>query len=212
MLRLHLLRHAETEASREHRFCGARECALSSRGHEQVRRAAAYLAQQGDWRAIFTSPLERCRDMAGAVAAATGVPVTVDDGLREIDHGRWDGQREADVAAADPQAYAAYNQHPGVLGAPGGESGYQVAARALPVIEQIVGEYADGAVLVVSHKATLRIVTCALLSINIDLYRARIAHPVAASTVFEMRDSGPLLRILGDVSYLPPELRSSGGI
>jgi probable phosphoglycerate mutase len=73
-----------------------------------------------------------------------------------------------------------------------------VAARALPVIERIRAAHQAGEVLVVSHKATIRIIACALLGIDIDLYRARLALPVASFTTVEFRSSGPLLRRFGD--------------
>jgi len=108
----------------------------------------------------------------------------------EIDHGRWDGRSEAQIEAAEPEAFAAYNRHPDFCGAPGGETGYQVAARAMPVIEHVIDSHDEGDVLVVSHKGTIRIVVCALLGIGIGLYRARIAQPAASFTVFEIGPDG----------------------
>jgi len=212
MLTIHLVRHGETEASSEHRFCGVSECDLTERGRRQVEAVAERCAAKGDWRAVYTSPSGRCRLLADAVGTRAGVAVTVADGLHEIDHGAWDGRSEAQIQAEQPEAFAAYSRHPDVYGAPGGEIGYQVAARAMPVIEHIVETHDDGDVLVVSHKGTIRIVVCALLGIGIGLYRARIAQPVASFTVFEMGPDGPLLRRLGDVSHLPPELRVGTGV
>jgi len=212
MLTIHLVRHGETVASLEHRFCGVSECELTELGRRQVDAVVERCAAEGGWRAVYSSPSGRCRTLADAVGARVGVGVTVMDGLHEIDHGAWDGLSEAQVEAAEPVAYRAYNRHPDFFGAPGGEIGYQVAARAMPVIEHIIETRDDGDVLVVSHKGTIRIVVCALLGIGIGLYRARIAQPVASFTVFEMGPDGPLLRRLGDASHLPPELRVGTGI
>ena len=212
MLTIHLVRHGETVASLEHRFCGVTECELTDRGRMQVDAVAERCATEGDWQAVYSSPSGRCRLLADAVAARIGVTITLADGLHEIDHGQWDGRSEAQIEAAEPEAYAAYNRHPDFYGAPGGEIGYQVAARAMPVIEHIIDSHDDGDVLVVSHKGTIRIVVCALLGIGIGLYRARIAQPVASFTVFEMRSDGPLLRRLGDSSHLPKDLRVGSGV
>ena len=151
-----------------------------------------------DWSAVYSSPLSRCRAVAEAVAERLRIPLSVESDLLEIDHGRWDGRLEAEVRESEPQAYGDYASHPGIFAAPGGESGFQVAARALPVIEHIRAEHQAGEVLVVSHEATIRIITCALLGIDIDLYRARLALPVASFTTVEFRSSGPLLRRFGD--------------
>jgi broad specificity phosphatase PhoE len=212
VLTIHLVRHGETEASLQHRFCGVTECALTERGRRQAEAVVERCAAEGDWRAVYTSPSGRCRMLADAVGERVGVAVTVADGLHEIDHGAWDGRSEAQIEAEEPQAYAAYTRHPDFFGAPGGEIGYQVAARAMPVIQHIIETHDDGDVLVVSHKGTIRIVACALLGIGIGLYRARIAQPVASFTVFEMGPDGPLLRRLGDVAHLALDLRVGTGV
>ena len=212
MLTIHLIRHGETEASRDHRFCGMSDCRLSDLGRQQVAALTRHWSDNGDIRAVHTSPLSRCRVLAEAIAAHREVPVHVNEGLREIDHGSWDGRREDEVRETEPAAYEAYDGHPGMIAPHGGETGYQVAARALPVITRIMETHEDGDVLVVSHKAVIRIVACALLGIDIDLYRARLAQPVASVTSFDMRPGGPLLRRLGDLSHLPAELRTAGGV
>ena len=198
-LTLHLARHGETEAARDHRFCGSTDCELSELGRRQVGLVVARCRQLPGWSAVYSSPLRRCLRLAEAVGEAVGAPVTVADGLREIDHGSWDGRYEADVAREEPGAYRAYQAHPAAAGAPGGENGYQVAARALPVVLRIQEEHAGGRVLVVSHKATLRIIVCALLGIDLDRYRDRLSLPVASLTTIELKETGPLLVSLGEL-------------
>ena len=87
-----------------------------------------------------------------------------------------------------------------------------MAARAALVIERLRMQHADGGrVLVVSHKATLRILTCALLGMDVRLFRDRIAQPVAAVTRFDLKPSGAMLVLLGDASHLPADLRDAEG-
>jgi probable phosphoglycerate mutase len=198
LLTIHLVRHGETLATREHRLCGQSDCALSERGRRQSAAIVESCAAGGDWRAVYTSPLSRCRSMAEAVAERLGIPLSVEHDLLEIDHGEWDGRLEVEIKESEPEAYGDYCDHPGIFAAPGGENGFQVAARALPVIGRIRAAHQAGEVLVVSHKATIRIIACALLGIDIDLYRARLALPVASFTTVEFRSSGPLLRRFGD--------------
>jgi alpha-ribazole phosphatase len=198
VLTIHLVRHGETLATREHRLCGQSDCALSERGHRQSEAIVESCADGGDWRAVYTSPLSRCRSMAEAVAERLRIPLSVENDLLEIDHGEWDGRLELGIKESEPEAYGDYCDHPGIFAAPGGENGFQVAARALPVIERIRVAHESGDVLVVSHEATIRIITCALLGISVDLYRARLALPVASFTTVEFRSSGPLLRRFGD--------------
>jgi probable phosphoglycerate mutase len=198
VLTIHLVRHGETLATREHRLCGQSDCALSERGRQQSEAIVESCAAAGDWRAVYTSPLSRCRVIAEAVAERLRIPLSAENDLLEIDHGEWDGRLELEIKESEPEAYGDYCDHPGIFAAPGGENGFQVAARALPVIERIRVAHESGDVLVVSHEATIRIITCALLGISVDLYRARLALPVASFTTVEFRSSGPLLRRFGD--------------
>jgi alpha-ribazole phosphatase len=198
LLTIHLVRHGETLATREHRLCGQSDCALSERGRRQSAAIVESCAAGGDWRAVYTSPLSRCRSMAEAVAERLGIPLSVENDLLEIDHGEWDGRLEVEIKESEPEAYGDYCDHPGIFAAPGGENGFRVAARALPVVERIRAAHQAGDVLVVSHEATIRIIACALLGIDIDLYRTRLALPVASFTTVEFRSSGPLLRGFGD--------------
>ncbi len=55
-------------------------------------------------------------------------------------------------------------------------------------------------VLIVSHKATLRVITCALLGLDVRLFRERIAQPVGAVTMFAVSDTTAVLNVLGDTA------------
>lgn len=211
-LRLHLARHGETAASLGGRFCGATECELTADGRLMGSLLADRCAAAGHWRAVFSSPLERCRATARPTAERLGLRLSIEAGLREIDHGTWEDRPEADVAAADPVAFRAWQEHPGLRAAPGGETGYAVAARAVPVVESIRAAWDDGDVLVVSHKATIRILVCVLLGLDVDRYRSRVACPVGSITTFAFDDDEPLLVALADVSHLPTRLRSAGDV
>ena len=100
---------------------------------------------------------------------------------------------------------------PGAVAPPGGENGWAIAARAVPAIEEIVRRHPEGNVLVVSHKATIRVIICALLGVDLNLFRARIGAPVASIATIEFKSTGPLVTSLGDTSHLPPRLRNAGG-
>ena len=76
------------------------------------------------------------------------------------------------------------------------------------MLEEIEKTYTTGNVLVVSHKATTRIMLCSLLGIDVGRFRDRISMPVASIGIMEMTEHGPLMRMLGDRSYLRESLRS----
>lgn len=205
-----MVRHGQTDHSRENRFCGSIDPPLNEVGRRMAEAlGSAYGSRR--WDAVYCSPSARARETAAALASRAGVAVTLDEGLREIAYGEWESLRHEDVQERWPEAYAYWAADTASRGAPGGETAFQVAARAALVIERVRARHADGRVLVVSHKATLRILTCALLGMDVRLFRDRIAQPVAAVTRFDVRPSGAMLALLGDVSHLPPELREAEG-
>lgn len=207
-LTLYLVRHGQTECARESRFCGSGlDVPLVPVGHEM---AEALASHYGDlrWEAVYASPALRARRTAEPLARRAGCPVLVEDGLREIAYGAWEGLLESDVRARHPDAFASWVHDPGRNAPPGGESGEQIAVRARAAVDAIRARHASGNVLAVSHKATIRVLVCSLLGIDLGLYRARIGQPVAAVTIFEFRPGGPLMRAMGDTSHVPPHLRS----
>jgi alpha-ribazole phosphatase len=214
MLSLYLVRHGQTEYSLNNKLCGAIDPPLTDTG---LAMAEALGAAWGDgpdgkgWTAIWSSPLLRTRQTAEPTARRAGIGLTLDDGLREIAYGDWEGRAEAEVEENDTARFQAWRTHPGWVAPPGGETGNQIAVRALAVIERIRARHPDGRVLVVSHKATLRVLLCALFGIDVDLFRVRVAQKVCAISVVDLPASGPLLQVLGDTSHLPPSLRASDG-
>jgi probable phosphoglycerate mutase len=202
------VRHGHTELSTNDYMCGTTDPPLCETGLEMAAAVAERVAQ-AHWVALYASPLLRTRQTAAPMAQRLGLPIQLEPDLREIAYGEWDGRRLSEVRASDPERYRQWEERPGSIAPPGGESGEQVVARARPAIERIVARHPTSNVLVVSHKATIRLLLCTFLGIDLNLYRARIAAPVASIAVVDFRDTGPLVLTLGDTSHLPPRLRAA---
>ena len=89
MVRLILARHGEADGSREFRFNGSSDVALTPNGEEQARRLADALAPLAP-DAIYSSPLLRARATAEAIAARTELPLHELPELREQSYGSWE--------------------------------------------------------------------------------------------------------------------------
>jgi probable phosphoglycerate mutase len=211
MLSLYLVRHGQTDASLGNRFCGRIDPPLNATGVAMAEALAARYGREG-FVEVAVSPLARALKTAEPTARLAGLPLTVDDDLVEIAYGDWEGRAEADVERDDHERFAAWAAHPGRVAPPGGETGAEIARRALAAVERIRARHpAGGKVLVVSHKATLRVLVCALVGVDVDLFRARIAQKVCAISIIDFKPSGPLLQVLGDTSHLPPALLAGDG-
>lgn len=210
MLELYFLRHGQTDFSLENRFCGSIDPPLNAIGLRMATAFAHRHAPTG-FAAIWCSPSIRAQQTAAALADRTGLTPLVDEGLREMSYGEWESLRHDDVKARWPDAYAWWAGDVASRGTPGGETAFQVAARAAPVVERIRAAHPEGRVLVVSHKATLRILMCALLGMDVRLFRERLGQPVASLSRFDLGLTGTRLTMLGDTSHLPEELRDIEG-
>src|SRR5262249_37324672 len=146
---------------------------LGPNGRTQAERLAARLSRE-PIAAAYSSPMQRTVETAAIVARPHQLELIKRDGLREIDHGRWEGLRRADVESQFPEEYSAWEDDPFTFAPAGGESGVQVVARALPVIREIVVAHPGANVLVVSHKATIRLVIASLLGFDARGYRDRL--------------------------------------
>jgi probable phosphoglycerate mutase len=207
---LYLVRHGQTDYSQANTFCGSLDAPLNAAGLAMADALGARYGSEG-WAALYASPLLRTRQTIAPTAARAKMEVTLEAGLREIAYGEWEGRREEEVARSEPERFHAWSAHPGRVSPPGGENAIEIAARAMAVMEAIRARHSDGKVLVVSHKATIRVVLCALLGIDVDQFRARIAQPVASVSVVGFKKNGPMLEKLGDTSHLPPELLGMDG-
>jgi probable phosphoglycerate mutase len=201
MLTLHLVRHGDTLQAAEGYLAGDIDPPLTDHGlaqAEAVGRVAAGLKLD----AVYVSPKRRARQTAEPVLRACKLEPVVEDGLREIAYGAWEGRKESEIKATDPDAFAAWTQDPALVAPPGGESAFAIAARALPCLVRARREHPTGRVMFVSHKATIRIIVCALLGVPLGRFRDRVACPTASLTTFEFGERGAMLVRLGDVSHL----------
>jgi len=211
MLELYLVRHGQTEFSRQNRFCGAIDPPLNAVGSDMAACLGEAYGGLG-WDAIYTSPRQRTIATAAPLAAKAGITPVVHEGLAEIAYGEWEGSSHEEIRAQHPEAYAYWAADPASRGTPGGETAFHVAARATRVIAGIIDGANDrGRVLVVSHKATLRIIACALLGLDVRVFRKHLAQPVGALTRFDIHAGRPVLALHGDDSYLPARLRGLEG-
>jgi broad specificity phosphatase PhoE len=185
--RLYLVRHGATQLTAEDRFSGAIGVELSDEGRRQVARLAERLAQD-EIQAVYCSPLSRTVETAEILARPHSLPLVRRDGLREIAHGHWEGLSRREVEERYGDEYAAWDADPFTFAPEGGESGIAVLARALPVIREIVVSHRGQTVLVVSHKATLRLVLSSLLGFDPRGYRDRLDQSPACLNVVDFCD------------------------
>jgi broad specificity phosphatase PhoE len=171
--RLVMLRHGQTEYNAGSRMQGQLDTELSDLGREQAAAAAEILAKRQPL-LIVSSDLQRALDTAIALGERSGLPVLVDERLRETHLGDWQGMTHLEVDAAAPGARLAWRDN--ARWAPhGGESRVDVAARSMPLVAELIaqqGEWGldepDRPMVLVAHGGLIAALTAALLGLPVD--------------------------------------------
>ena len=210
-LNFYFLRHGQTARIREDVFCGSGlDPELTPEGREM---AEAFLKtyREVEWRAIYSSSLRRTITTAQPLCDALGINLQKRTELNEIAYGSWEGLKKETVSQQYHDDYISWLADPAWHAPTGGESAIVIARRGLQVIEEIQKQFIDGNILIVSHKATIRIILCSLLGIDVGRFRYRLGCPVGSVSIVEFTSSGPMLKALADRSHLTTELRSLPG-
>jgi probable phosphoglycerate mutase len=199
--RLYLVRHGATPLTAEDKFSGAENVFLSDEGRKQAEHLAQRLADD-NINAIYASPLDRTLETATIIAKPHNLTPLTRDGLREISHGHWEGLTRKEVEDRHGDEYTAWESDPFTFAPEGGESGISVLARALLVIREIVVTHKEKNILVVSHKATLRLVISSLLGFDARGYRDRLDQAPACLSILDFKDPVRVrLMLFNDISH-----------
>ena len=211
-LKLHLLRHGETVSSRDELFCGSGTDAKLTDNGAKMAASFAHSYREFKWDAIYASPLRRAQDTASPAVANTGLKLETRAGLAEIAYGAWEGKTKPEVLKLYHDEFIRWEEDP-EFNAPtgGGETAAQLAARAISVVDEIRSRHQTGEVLAVSHKATIRVILCSLLQVELSKFRRRFDCPVCSVATVQFNRTGPMLLSLADRSHLPLQLRSLKG-
>ncbi|BCS34865.1 phosphoglycerate mutase [Luteitalea sp. TBR-22] len=209
--RLFLVRHGATQLTAENRFSGAVGVDLSDEGRWQAARLGERL-RHDPVTAVYSSPLSRTMETATIIGSVFGLTPQPREGLAEISHGRWEGLTRAEVEERYGDEYAAWEEDPFTFAPEGGESGVAVLARALPVIRELVTRHQGENVLVVSHKATIRILLSSLLGFDARGYRDRLDQAPACLNVLDFKDAvRARLMLFNDTSHYAHHQRPAHG-
>jgi len=183
-LRLLLVRHGQATANVELRYLGSRDDPLTSHGMWQAARLAEALRPL-PIAAIYSSPLRRATETAGAIAAVWGRAVSVDERLREGSFGDWEGLSRAEVLARSQQEgvlLARWEADPSAA-PPNGESLESVQARTLALVHDLAELHGGAWIVLVSHVGPIKALLCAALHAPLTTARRLFLDPATISVV-----------------------------
>ncbi len=144
---------------------------LSPEGVRQVAQIAGGIAP-GSLQLVWSSPLQRARALAEAMAQSAGCSVVIDERLTEMAMGVWEGLHRQEIEAQYPDLYAAWYQRPDTVQFPGGERLRDVSDRMVSFLDDAFSSGAPSRAAVVSHDSVVRIAVMKALGLGLDRLHA----------------------------------------
>jgi alpha-ribazole phosphatase len=193
------VRHAEPMESARGRCYGNLDVGLSSAGRDQAARLAARL-EPIELDAVYASPRTRALDTAAALVAERGLEVIVDDDLRELDFGTFEGRTYAEIERSEPELFRAWMETPTAVRFPGGESYADLRARAMRALDAVRRAHASA--LVVTHGGVIRAGLAAWLELP-DHAIFRLGQSYCGVTVVDWTEGIPILQFVNAFASVP---------
>jgi broad specificity phosphatase PhoE/ribonuclease HI len=193
-----LVRHGETEHTREKKFSGrgGDDPGLNADGRAQVHAVADWIAPLADEiDAVVTSPLRRTRETASIIAETLAKDVEVEDGLAEAAFGTWDGLTFAEVQENHPDDLQAWLGGMDVAPTGGGESFAAVDRRVRQTRDRLISAYPGQAVLAVTHVTPIKVMVRLALDAPLEaLFRMELA-PASVTVISWYADGSSSMRM-----------------
>lgn len=161
MTTLLFVRHGESEANLKDLFAGHFDADLTDRGHAQAARTAAFIKETYAVDAVYSSDLRRAYKTAQPVAQAFGLPITPEEGMREIFAGEWEGVPFYGIKdTPHAQAFHIFMTDLGNAVCPGGESVAEMEKRVFQTVDRIANENEGKTVVIATHATPIRGLQC----------------------------------------------------
>jgi len=192
--RLLLVRHAQPREEARGRCHGTLDIGLSARGLRNARHLGRTLDEVG-LAAIYSSPRRRALETAAALGQPHGLTPLIEEDLREIDFGDFEGHTYDEIAQTHPRLYRQWMETPTQIEFPGGESYPKLRTRVLAAVDAIRHRHQGEVTAVVAHSGVIRAVVSDCLGIPNELI-FRIDQSYGAISIIDWIDGVPIARLI----------------
>ncbi|MEH2254762.1 histidine phosphatase family protein [Nostoc sp.] len=170
-VRLLLVRHGETDWNRQTRFQGQIDVPLNDNGRQQSQKASEFLQEVAIDNACSSTMLRPKETAEIILKQHPNVKLELQDGLREISHGLWEGKLETEIEQEFPGELQRWRLIPTQVQMPEGENLQQVWERSVAAWQSILQAASNNqfkTVLVVAHDATNKTLLCHILGLSLE--------------------------------------------
>lgn len=199
MTLLYLVRHGVTDHTGQRLSGWMEDVHLSEKGREQADAVATLLARI-QFRAVYSSPIDRTVETARPIAARHGLGVRLRRNLGEVDYGTWTNRSFRSLART--KLWTTVQRYPSGARFPHGETLREVQARAVTEVEKLAAQHPKQAICCVSHADVIRLVVAHFMGIHIDLFQRIVVGPASVSVV-GLDEDGPRILSLNTSAPMP---------
>ena len=210
MTTLYIVRHGETELNRQGRFCGSTDRPLNERGIAQVETLREPMSEIALDR-IYSSPLERAVKTAECIRGGRDIEIITEDGLREIDCGKWETLRHDEIEQRWPGGIEMWENTPDLLRMEEGETFAEVKERVSRALLGIVRRERGNKIAIACHLMTIQMIMLTILQAPIrDIWKVVPTATNTSITTIEIEDNGDFQVVRwSDDSHLPAHLKDA---
>jgi len=190
--RLDILRHGEPDGEDCFRGSGI-DHPLTALGWSQMQAA---IAQNTQWNLIISSPLSRCLDFAKQLSSERSLELLVDDDLKEIGFGSWEGRSKEDIQLNDSEAYKQFCLDPVNRRPAGAEPLEKFSNRVWHKLEKLAAEHKGKRLLIITHAGVIRVVSAKTLGLSLNDVYNQLKIEYAATISCRFNDKGKAILLL----------------
>ena len=187
MTKIDVIRHGEPEGGRRYRGYGVND-PLTEKGWAQM---WASIPEQVPWDIIVSSPLARCLDFAQALAESANIPCIVEDAMKEIGFGVWEGLTPEEILADDSEALNHFYKDPVHNRPEGAEDLDAFSQRVWNAYLAIASTYKGKHILIVGHAGVARAVAANVLHMSLDDVYSSLGVEYAAIITTVINEGSP---------------------
>jgi broad specificity phosphatase PhoE len=198
-----LLRHGATDWNLQGRCQGATDLDLNDAGIRQAEAIAARLSNE-KLDAIYSSNLKRAQQTARLVSRPHRLSITIEEDVRELDHGALEGLTFNDIKRNFPDFIQKWRTEPAEIQVPGGERLVDVAQRAWRGLHRVLQRHkADDTVVVVSHNFPILGIVCRITGTHLNQYRSFHVDPGGITRLHHNGNDRWVITQINDKDYEP---------
>ncbi|PPK47000.1 histidine phosphatase family protein [Clostridium algidicarnis] len=200
-MNIYIARHGETKWNIEGRMQGFKNSDLTQRGISDARSLGESL-KDIDFDCIYSSPLGRALDTAKYIRQDDNTKIILDDSLKELNLGLWEGMTHEEIKEKYPIQYNNFREHPESFESQGGESFLELIKRVEKGLNNIIKDENHENILIVTHTCVIKAISIIVKGNDVkDFWNLPFINNTSL-TILEVINKEIKVLLEADVSHL----------